>query len=145
MTDVRKADPTARRYAVFLLLVGTCVGALLIAGFDRYYAPLHDWMLSDPEASAPRIRLVFLLLVTLLPAPMLAFAAYFWSLGTRILRAREFPPPGLRVIRDTPVVTGARAVFRGRLLKALALGCGIASVVLGILCWWLASFIAGAA
>ena len=32
-------------------------------------------------------------------------AAYLWSLGAKVLRAREFPPPGHRVIRDTPVIT----------------------------------------
>jgi hypothetical protein len=143
MTDVRKADPSARRHAVLLLIVGTCVGALLIVGFERYHTPLRDWILAEPEASAQRVKLVFLLLAVLLPAPLLAFAAYVWSVGERVLRAREFPPPGFRVIRDTPVITGDRAISRGRLLKVFALGCGIASVVLGLLLWRVASFFSG--
>jgi len=79
--------------------------------------------------------LVFLVLPALLLAPLLALAVYLWALGGRVVRAREFPPPGLRVIRDTPIVTGERAVSRGRLFKVLALGCGIASAVLAVLLW----------
>jgi len=143
MTDVRKADPAVRRRAILFLLVGTCVGALLIAGFERYHIPLRDWILAEPGASAQRVKLALLLLAALLLAPLLVFAAYVWSLGERVLRAREFPPPGLRVIRDTPVIRGERAVSRGRLLKLLALGSGIASVGLGLLLWRLASLFGG--
>jgi hypothetical protein len=135
MTDVRRADPTARWTAALVLVVGTCVGALLIAVFTRYRIPLSDWVLADQGASAQRVRLVFLLLTALLSAPLLALAVYLWSLGGRVVRAREFPPPGLRVIRDTPIVTGERAVARGRLLKVLAVGCVIASAVSAGLLW----------
>lgn len=143
MTNVRKADPIARRHTVLVLLVGTCVGVLLIVGFERYHIPLRDWILAEPEASAQRVKLVVLLLAALLPAPLLAFAAYIWWLGERVLRAQEFPPPGFRVIRDTPVITGERAISRGRLFKVFALGCGIASVVLGLLLWQLALLFRG--
>jgi hypothetical protein len=143
MPEVRRADPTARRKLTLLLLVGTCVGALLIVAFERYRIPLSDWVRADPGASAQRARLVLLLLTVLVLAPLLALAAYLRSLGEKVVRAREFPPPGLRVVRDTPVITGERAVSRGRLLKVLALGCGIASVVLGFLLWRLASLLIG--
>jgi len=126
-----------------LLLVGTCVGALLIVGFERYHIPVRDWILAEPEASGQRAKLVLLLLAALLLAPLVVFAAYVWSLGERVLRAREYPPPGLRVIRDTRVMTGERAISRGRLLKMLALGCGIACVGLGLLLWRLASLFGG--
>ena len=143
MTDVRKADPAARQQVVLFLVVGVFVGALLIVAFERYRIPLRDWVLAEPGASVQRVNLVFLLLAALLLAPLLAFAVYLWSLGGRVLRAREFPPPGLRVIRDFPVITGVAAISRGRQLKVLALGCGIASVALGLLLWRFASLLSG--
>ena len=135
MTALRRADPTARRTVALLLVVGTCMGALLLVAFARYRIPLSDWMLADPGSSAQRVKMVLRVLVALLLAPLLALAAYLWSLGGKVVRAREFPPPGLRVIRDTPIVTGERAVSRGRLLKVLALGCCIACAVLAVLLW----------
>jgi hypothetical protein len=43
MTDVRPADPAVQRRAVLVLVVGTCVAALLIVAFERYRIPLSDW------------------------------------------------------------------------------------------------------
>jgi hypothetical protein len=141
MSDSRRSDPTVRRQVAVFLVVVTCVGALLIMGFERYRIPLRDWVLADLGPSAHRLKLVLVLLTALLLAPLLAVAAYLWSLAGKVIRARAFPPPGLRLIRDTPVITGASAIARGRLLQVLALGGGIASVVLGLLLWRLASLL----
>ncbi len=141
MTNVRRADPAARRRAVLIIVVGALIGALLIVALERYLIPLRDGVLAEPGAAAQRVKFVFLLLAALLLAPSLGFAAYLWSLGGRVLEAREYPPPGLRVIHDTPVVTDDAAIFRGRLLRVLALACGIASVVMALLLWRLASSI----
>ena len=137
MTEVRRADPAARWTAALVLVVGTCVGALLLVAFSRYRNPLSEWVLADP--------VVLLLPAALLLAPLVALAAYLWVLGERVVRAREFPPPGLRVIRDTPIVTGERAVSRGRLLKVLALGCYIACAVFAVLLWWLGQLLSSRA
>jgi hypothetical protein len=130
MTEVRRADPAARRQAVRFVILGALVGTVLIVGFERYRTPVHDWLLSKPEELAHRVKLVFLLSAVVLSAPLLAFAVYLWSLGANVLRARQFPPPGYRVMRDTPVIGGRAAVSRGRAFKLLALCLGIASVLL---------------
>ena len=145
MTEVRRADAAARRTAALVLLAGTCVGALLLVAFTRYRIPLSDWVLADPGSSELRVKLVFLILPALLLAPMLALAVYLWALGGRAVRAREFPPPGLRVIRDTPIAKGERAVSRGRLLKVLALGCCIACAVVAALLWRFAQLLSSRA
>ena len=136
MTEFRRADPAQRRRAVLLVVLGTVVGALLILGLERYRTPLRDWLLSEPEERA-RVKLVLSLTGALLSAPLVAFAGYLWSLGARVVRAEVFPPPGYRVIRDTPIIVGPAAVVRGRGLKALALCLGIASALLWLLLWWL--------
>ena len=139
MTEFRRADPAARRHAVLLVAAAAVIGVLLIAGFERYRIPLRDWILADPGTAPDRIKAVLFLLAALLSVPLLAFAVYLWALGARVIRAREFPPPGLRLIRDTPVITGEAALSRGRRLKILALGCVLASAVLVFLLWRLAS------
>jgi hypothetical protein len=145
MTEVRRADPAARRQAVRFLILGALVGTVLIVGFERYRTPVHDWLLSKPEELAHRVKLVFLLSAVVLSAPLLAFAVYLWSLGANVLRARQFPPPGYRVMRDTPVIGGRAAVSRGRAFKLLALCLGIASVLLWLLLWRLAWVLSGGA
>ncbi len=139
MTDVRRTYPDARRHAVLLLSIAAVVGALLILAFERYRIPLRDWTLAEPRKSAQRVQFIFLLVATLLLVPLLTLAAYLWSLGATVLRAREFPPPGRRVIRDPPVIVGEAAVAHASQLKVLAVGCGIACAMLGVLLWRLAS------
>ena len=138
MTEIRKADPAARRQAVQLLVVGAFVGAVLIVGFERYRAPLLDWLLSEPDELAARVMVVFLLAAALLSAPLVGFAVYLWSLGAKVLHAGEFPPPGYGVIRDTPVIDGQAAMSRGRGLKVLALCLGLAAALSWLLFWRLA-------
>ena len=76
--------------------------------------------LSEPGELGYRVRLVFFLSAAVLSAPLVAFAVYLWSLGAKVLRERQLPPPGYRVIRDSPVIGGQAAVLRGRRLKVLA-------------------------
>jgi hypothetical protein len=66
--------------------------------------------------------------------PLAGAALHLWSLGARVVRAARFPPPGLAVVRDTPVLTGEKAVVRGRLLRGLALviGGSVAAVPLAL-------------
>jgi hypothetical protein len=137
MTEVRRADPAVRRQAILLVVLGTVVGALLILGFERYRTPLRDWLLSEPGEQPRRVKLVFSLTATLMSAPLVAFAAYFWSLGAKVVRAGVFPPPGYRVMRDTPVIAGHAAVLRGHGLQSLALCLVVASALLWLLLWWL--------
>src|SRR5574341_1091413 len=126
MSKIRKADPAARRQALLFVILGALVGSLLIVGFERYSMPFRDWLLSEPGDLSHRLRLGFFLAAAFLSAPLLVFAVYLWLLGVKALRAREFPPPGYRVIRDTPVIGGHAAVLRGRGLKIVALCLGVA-------------------
>lgn len=73
--------------------------------------------------------------------PMLFLSAYLWRLGARIVHSGVFPPPGMRVVRDTPVLLGRAAVRRGRLLKVLGLLAGAAGIGLVIVLWRLTSLL----
>jgi len=135
MNGVRRADPAARRQAVLFVVVSAFAGVLLILGYERYRIPLRDWVLSDPGKFALRVKLVFLLSGAFLAAPLVAFAIYLWSFGASVLRSHQFPPPGYRVIRDTPIIAGQAATSRGRGLKMLALCLGVVAVLLWLLLW----------
>ena len=137
--DVRKADAAFRRLAIVMVVAGTCVGALLISLFDRYRGALADWVRADTGRTAQRIELLFAALAVLLLAPLVVMAAYLSSLGRRAAMAQEFPPPGARVIHDTPIVIGDRAVSRGRWLQGIAVFLSAASVLIGLLFWRLAA------
>ncbi len=141
MTEIRRADPAARRRAVLLVVLG----ALVRSRLERYGPALRQWLLSAPAELAPRFRLTFLLLAAVLSGPLITLAICLWTLGAKVLRAEEFPPPGYRVNRDTPVIRGHSAVMRGRDFKVLALGLGGISALLWLLLWRLARTLSEAA
>lgn len=50
----------------------------------------------------------------------LPISLYLYTIGKKIRQAERFPPPGMTVIRDTPVITGTPAGKRGLILMMLA-------------------------
>jgi hypothetical protein len=139
------ADPAARRRSLIILAVCAGVGALLILGFGRYREALLGWVVADPADASRRVSLVFLASTGLLVAPLFVFAAYLWSFGVKVIRTESFPPPGHRVVRDTPSLAGAEAIQRGRSFKTLAIFLAAAAAVLALLLWRLAVMLAGRA
>jgi hypothetical protein len=138
MNEVRKADPEARRRAVLIVVFATAVGGLLIAGFEHLREPFREWLVSEPAETARRARLAIYVAAVVLSAPVIAFAAYLWLLGARTVRAQQFPPPGVRVVRDTPVVGGRGAVTRGHAIQVIAACLGLGFGVMWIFFLWLA-------
>ena len=132
MADVRQADPVAQRRVVLVVIAGAIAGALSIAAFERNGTSVEEWLLSEPGQLVHRIKLIFFSLGAALSVPLIGVAAYFWSIGVKVLNAREFPPPGMRVIRDTPVSLGIAAIWRGRALKAFALCLAVAAAWLWV-------------
>src|SRR5262245_22518511 len=134
MTDIRRADPTVRRQALMVVGLGAFAGTLLLFAFEHYREPFLDWLrLHFGEHTA----IVSLLAAALLCVPLLALAVYLWLFGANVVRAGVFPPPGLRVIRDTAVITGSGALLRGRALKILAVCLAIISGLFCVVLWWL--------
>ena len=70
--------------------------------------------------SVPALRAALIILAVAVIAPLIAFALYMYHFGSRAVRERRYPPTGVRMIRNTPVHQGDRAVRRGRLFQWLA-------------------------
>jgi uncharacterized membrane protein YqjE len=138
---IRRADPTARRQALWILAIGVMIGALLIVN----RVVLIEWLASDHREFPRRLTLVLAGVAVLYVVPLVACAIYIWTLGTRAVRTREFPPKRMRVLRDTRVVVGRAAIARGRVAQALALALAGAALVLALSLWRLASVFAGRA
>jgi hypothetical protein len=136
--EIRKADPAARRQALLLIVLAAAIGGLLIAGFEHIREPFREWLASEPAEAARRAKRVLYVAAIILCVPLVAFAIYLWLLGARVLRAQQFPPPGYRVIRDTPVLEGHGATTRGHVIQILAVCLGIGGALLWMFFWWLA-------
>jgi len=133
MSEIRKADPVARRNSILVALVGLIAGIAGIGAFNYYRAAIEAWVVSEPGKFAARARLSLLLPAAALSIPLIVAAVQMWTLGSKTLRAGEYPPPGYPVSRDTAVVRDRAAIRRGRGLQAAALFLGFAFVAMWLL------------
>jgi hypothetical protein len=142
MSEIQKADPKARRVGLLILGGGTLLGVVLITITGKLRPDFEAWVKQDVGA---RLRMVVAALTLLTAGPALGVAGYLWRLGQRIVRAERYPPPGLRVVRDTLVVVGQDARWRGQLVQAFGAVIGLTGLLLAFFVWRLLSLLEGAA
>jgi hypothetical protein len=140
--EIQRADPQLRRIA------GLLFAALVVAGSVALLA-LQSW-LSDVAKAAPsttgtQLLIAFGGLVAISCATLLAAAVCLSRTAAQVLATKQFPPPGMRVIRDTPVLRGAAAMRRARILQSIGAALVVCGVALAVAAWRLhAAFFAHA-
>jgi hypothetical protein len=140
MAEVQAADPRARRQAAWFLALGTVVVVVCGLAFVHYRPELEAWILADPAQMGRRLRIALAGLALQTSGPLAACAVYLWALGRRVARAGRFPPPGMSVLRNTPVLVGPGARLRATLLEGLAVVLVVVAVLLALLLWSLVRF-----
>ena len=133
----QKADPGARRKAIYMAIAPAFIGSVVILFFHNHKDPFLNWLLSDSAPLIPRLKRILTVVATMGALPLISFAVYLWVLGNRIIATRRFPLENQKVVRDTPILEGRPAVARGRILKALAGFFGLSSIALCFLFWWI--------
>ena len=98
------------------------------ATLERLVADRADEIVAHPFIAA--------LVLFVAALPLLGVAIYLFRTGTAILRCRRFPPPGMDVVRDTPILTGRAAILRGRVVLAAAAAIVAASLGITLTLWW---------
>lgn len=136
MGEVQKADAVARRKAIVLLLVVAVLGMGLISIMEMNQSKLNDWIETNATTITLNPSAVIAALIVLF-APIYLAARYLFSLGSRIVHAERFPPPGEAVVRDTKIITGDAAIFRGRILQILSVTMAVLISVIMFMVWHL--------
>jgi hypothetical protein len=130
--EIQKADPDARRAGLLIVGGGTLLGVVLITMAGALRPDFEAWIKQDVNV---RLRMVIAILMLLTTGPAVGMASYLWRLGQRIVRTKRYPPPGFRVMRDTPVEIGPAAVRWGRLAQTFAAIIGVAGLLLAFFLW----------
>ena len=132
MPEIQKADPSAVRIGVAIVAGGALIGYVLINAAGQRRPEFEAWVQQDPSS---RLPMVIAAVVLGTAGPVLGVAAYLWHLGRRIVRTQRYPPPGLRMVRDTLVEVGDAAVRWGRMFQTAAVILGVAGLLLALLLW----------
>ncbi|THB71060.1 MAG: hypothetical protein D6E12_01915 [Desulfovibrio sp.] len=125
------ADPVLRkRVLIILMILSVLAGALLCLVLQRLQA-IESLLNQDLALALAQLDFLLLALGIFVACSSLLATFYFLRLGLHILQAGQFPPPGMKVVRDTVVRSGGYA-------RAL----GVASITLAALLlltnvfWW---------
>jgi len=138
VSDIQRADPWARGAALVIVIVAFALGGVAVPLANAFGPAIDAWFAADLENRAAG---VLRLMAVFVSASATLAAAYVWWVGHRIVRSRRYPPPGLRVLHDTVVLTGDTAESRGRLMRAIALAIGISGILLAVFVWRLVSLL----
>lgn len=134
--EVQRADPKFRT----AVLVAAAVAGLAL------WLLLSTWLSAlshAPRASAlSQLSTALALCLALMCLVILAFGAFVWRLGAKVQLHALLPPPGSRVLRDTPILRGASALRRGRRLRAIGGALVVCGLVLIPVCWRLHASVA---
>ncbi|MDJ0739110.1 MAG: hypothetical protein QNJ91_05295 [Gammaproteobacteria bacterium] len=137
--EIQPADPAARRRALRWLLVATALGALLLSLVDGVTRQIDDPLQAE--------RWLYLLIGLLALAGLLMLwpLRRLWRIGGDAIHSRRFPPPGLAVVRATPVLRDAAARRRGRQLQLFALAMALIVLLIPVLLAWMVLRLVGTA
>jgi hypothetical protein len=110
-----RADKGYRRkllilYALFILV------AVLLIGWGLPWSKAYLLRLELETALAVMQVVLAVMFLGFVPAGL-----YVWRLGRKIMVHERFPPPGVKVMKDTKLIEGKKARFRGRVLIVFSL------------------------
>jgi hypothetical protein len=113
--EILKADKQYRARLLTAYLIGIAVLSLCLCfGLPRYLAYLDKLRIKNMLDLAEISVMVFF-------ACFIGPACYCVVVGRRIMVFKRFPYHGQKVIRDTKIIEGKKAVTRGRMLFFLGI------------------------
>lgn len=136
MPHVQKADPQARRKAIFSLIAGAVVGICLFFLLEFFVGNVNLWIETNAAFLVEHHYLSFIFML-LLVSPILWLSIYLIRFAGKIVKAARFPPPDTPVIRDIRVFEGKSAIVRGRLVQVLCWMILLAAAVIPLLVWYI--------
>lgn len=130
--DLQRSDPKLRLGALVIVIAALLAGVALLLVLQRWFAELKHL----PSAAAQvQLLAAFAWAIGSVCTAILWFAAFLWHSGTRVRRVAQWPLPGARVIRDTPVLRGDAAVARGRVMQGAGAALFLCAVCIAVVAW----------
>ncbi len=119
--EIVPADTKQRRLALLAVLIIAVAGAAVLWWLDRHIAGIQQLAKDDLPAAIEKARNLVAVAVFCLGLSLVGIGLWLFRLGVQINRAGRFPPPGVKLVRDTVVRTGlqARALANAALLASL--------------------------
>jgi hypothetical protein len=127
--EIIPGDKRQRRLTLVTALLSLLLGLLALTILCRYLGEIRSLAQDDLQAAEEKVLRLAAIVLGLGGLCLVGMGVWFWWLGRRVNLANRFPPPGMKVIKDTRVRTGAKARAVANLAQVVALLCVIAGTV----------------
>jgi hypothetical protein len=112
---VIKADKKIRMLVILAYIAAVLILAVLLIW-------VFPWSEGRLEQAEPEVMLrIIRIVIAFIFLSIVPFGVYLCRFGWRVIKHKQVPPPGTKVIVDTRVLEGDKAVTRGRLIIAISL------------------------
>jgi len=107
--NILRADKKTRIVYLIIILVLVIAAFLIYTALQNYYQHLNSIAEDHPEEALTKVMKQVQIMIVVNPIIIAIFMLYFIILGVKTYQGRQFPPRGVKVIRDTKLVTGGKA------------------------------------
>ena len=119
--EIIYADKRLRQRAVLLMLMLILILAPIALLTLNYLNDLETLAKNNSKEALSKIITLTYIWGVFFTVGNLAIFGYLMWFGIKIIKADCYPPPGMRVIKDTKVVKGSKARLRGGFLIFIAI------------------------
>ncbi len=127
--EIVPADKNHRRLALVTAALLTILGLVALGILHGHLGKIEELAKDNPRAAGEKVLRLAATVLWVGGLGLVGMGAWFWRLGRRINLAGRYPPPGMKVVKQTRVRTGARARTLANLSQVTALLCVVAGTV----------------
>ncbi len=120
MSEIQRADPNARQKTIKYILVMIVVFAPTIYWLNDNMKFIEKWV-AEPDETVKRIKIILSILITIGATLLLVASIYIFRIANAVLGSGRYPPPNIKVIRDTRIRHGVTARRIGRLMQGFGM------------------------
>jgi hypothetical protein len=108
---------TGLRKKTIILVIGIVLAVMILGPYlSGYLADLRQGGVERPESASPKMITLVKWVLGSASLGITLTGAYLLIIAFRSLKAGRYPPPGMKVIKDTRVKTGRQAKIMAYLL-----------------------------
>ncbi len=130
---VIKADKKYRKKILLIALILVILGFVLLTYFRSRLTEISILAENSPETAIQNMKRTFFIIFMIMFIFGLGLCLYLFKLGRSIIESRQFPPPGIKVLRNIKLETGEKAKAKGKLLQVLSVLFLMLSVIIPLL------------
>ena len=116
-----RADKSLRKKLILFLILFTIIVILIEPTINRYIEQIKETSEKDPELAFKKSMVALKVSLGLVSFLLLMTGVHFIALARRTFKSGQYPPQGMRVIKDTRLRTGTQAKRAG--ISLIALSC----------------------